>query len=42
MPFVGIWLWSRTGLFVWLLATGFSFLGLMFYTAMARDEAAAS
>ncbi len=42
MPFVGIWLWYRTGIFVWLLATGFSFLGLMFYTALARDEAAAS
>ncbi len=42
MPFLGIWLWTQTGIWAWLLATAFSFCGLMLYAAMARDEEAGS
>ena len=42
MPFVGIWLWTVVGWWVWLLASGLSAAGLMGYLAMARQETAAA
>ncbi|MHC4092444.1 MAG: hypothetical protein ACYSVY_19590, partial [Planctomycetota bacterium] len=42
MPFVGIWLWTVVGWWVWLLACCLSFAGLMGYAAMAREETAAA
>jgi len=38
MPLLGIWLWTHTGLFAWILATSLSALGLLGYVAMARAE----
>ena len=38
MPILGAWLWVHTGVFVWVLASVFSLLGLMGYAAMARAE----
>ena len=38
MPFLGIWLWSTIGWYVWAIALALSVLGLVAFTAMARDE----
>jgi hypothetical protein len=40
IPFLGIWLWSRIGWWVWLIATGFCLVGVWGYVKMARDERA--
>ena len=42
MPFVGIWLWTVAGWWVWLLACLLSLSGLMGYVSMAREETASA
>lgn len=41
MPLLGIWLWSRTGILVWVLACVLCAGGLLGYISMARAERAA-